>query len=85
MLSWSKISAARASAAPGPARCREIYQRYAATLYRQVLLHPGDPAPAGSVVGDAIVNEHALAAIAGSIRVTQPPGTPEHRKEHARE
>ena len=40
MLSWSKISAARASAAPGPARCREIYQRYAAVLYRQALHTP---------------------------------------------
>jgi hypothetical protein len=85
MFSWSKISVPRASTVSGPARCREIYQRYAATLYRQVLLHPGDRAAAGSVVGDAVVNEHALAAIAGSIRVAQPPGTPEHRKEHARE
>jgi transglutaminase-like putative cysteine protease len=64
-------------------RCQEIYQRYAAVLYRQALLHPGDPAPAGPVVGDALVNERALAAMAGSIRVAQPRGTPEHRREHA--
>jgi transglutaminase-like putative cysteine protease len=83
MLSWGKVSAARASATSGPARCQEIYQRYAAVLYRQALLHPGDPPSAGLVLGDAIVNEHALAAIAGSIRVTQPYGTPEHREEHA--
>jgi hypothetical protein len=66
MFSWGKTSATHASAAPGPARCREIYQRYATVLYRQVLLHPGDPAPTGSVVGDAIVNERALAAIRDS-------------------
>ena len=65
MLSWSKTSAARASAAPGPARCRETYQRYAGVFYRQALLEPGDPASAGSVVGDAIVNERALAAMPG--------------------
>jgi transglutaminase-like putative cysteine protease len=83
MFSWGKTSATRAPVAPGPARCREIYQRYAAGLYRQVLLHPGDLAPAGPVAGDALVNERALAAMAGSIRVAQPPGTPGHRREHA--
>jgi transglutaminase-like putative cysteine protease len=82
MFSWGKTSATRASVAPGPAHCREIYQRYAVALYRQVLLHPGDRAPAGLAAGDPIVNEHALAAMAGSIRVA-PPGTPEHRREHA--
>jgi hypothetical protein len=45
-------------------RCQEIYQRYAAVLYRQALLQSGDLAPAGQDVGDVIVNEHALAAIA---------------------
>ena len=65
MLSWTKTSAARASAAPGPARCRETYQRYAGVLCRQALLNPGDPASAGAVVGDAIVNERALAAMPG--------------------
>jgi hypothetical protein len=83
MLSWSKTSAARASAAPGPARCREIYQRYAAVLYRQARRNSGDPAPAGPAVDDALVNERALAAMTGSIRVAQPHGTPEHRREHA--
>ena len=83
MFNWGKTSATRALAAPGPAHCREIYQRYAAGLYRQVLLHPGDLAPAGPVAGEALVNERALAAMAGSIRVAQPPGTPGHRREHA--
>jgi hypothetical protein len=63
MFSWSKTSAARASAASGPASCGEIYQRYAGVLYRQALLNPGDPARAGHVVGDAMVNERALAAM----------------------
>jgi transglutaminase-like putative cysteine protease len=83
MFSWRKISAARASAVSGRASCGETYQRYAGVLYRQALLNPGDRAPAGPVVGDALVNERALAAMAGSIRVAQPPGTPEHRREHA--
>jgi transglutaminase-like putative cysteine protease len=83
MLSWGKTSAARASAAPGPARCREIYQRYAAVLYRQALLHSGDQAPPGPAVGEALVNEYALAAMTGSIRVAQPHSKPEHRREHA--
>jgi hypothetical protein len=43
--------------------CQEIYQRYAAVLYRQALLHSGDPAPPEHDPGDAIVNEHAVAAI----------------------
>jgi transglutaminase-like putative cysteine protease len=81
MFSWGKTGATRASAEPGPARCREIYQRYAAGLYRQVLLYPGDRAPAGPGAGEPLVNEHALAAMAGSIRVA--PGPPEHRREHA--
>ncbi len=68
MISWSKASAARASAALGPASCRETYARYASMLYRQALLNPGDPASAGHIVGDAMVNECALAAMPGSIR-----------------
>jgi hypothetical protein len=75
MFSWSRTGAARAATAVGPGRCRETYQRYAVALYRQVLLHPGDPAPGGPVPGDAIVNERALAAIAGSARVRRPRGT----------
>jgi transglutaminase-like putative cysteine protease len=83
MFSWAKTSATRAPVAPGPARCREIYQRYAAGLYRQVLLHPGDLVPAGPIAGDALVNERALAAMAGSVRGAQPRGTPERRREQA--
>jgi hypothetical protein len=65
MFNWSKSSAARASAAPSPARCEETYQRYAGVLYRQALLNPGDPASAGDVVGDVMINERALAAMPG--------------------
>ncbi len=83
MFSWSKISAARASAVSRPASCGETYQRYAGVLYRQALLNPGDPDPARLVVGDALVNEPALTAMAGSIRVTPANGTPEHRREQA--
>jgi hypothetical protein len=64
-------------------RCQEIYQRYAAVLYRQALLQSGDLAPAGQDVGDVIVNEHALAAIARCTRVTQTYGTPEPRRDRA--
>jgi len=64
-------------------RSQEIFQRYAAVLCRQALLQSGDLAPAGQDVGDVIVNEHALAAIAGRTRVTQTYGPPEHRRERA--
>jgi hypothetical protein len=57
----AKIAAVRAS----PARSQEIYQRYAITLYRQVLLNLDNPASAGHVACDALVNEHALAAMPG--------------------
>lgn len=64
MLGAGKTSAARDPAAiASSARCRAIYQRYAAVLYWQALLNPGDPAPAGQVACDAIVNERALAAM----------------------
>jgi hypothetical protein len=72
MLSWGKTSTVHASAAVSPARSQEIYERYAVALYRQALLNPDDPAPAGHVVCDALVNECALAAI------------PEHGEDDAR-
>jgi hypothetical protein len=55
-------------------RCQEIYQRYAALLYRQALRSAGRVAPAGHDGGGAIVNEHALAAIAGPVRGRRSPG-----------
>jgi hypothetical protein len=48
--------------------CQKIYQRYAAVLYRQALLNSGDPAPPEHDPGDAIVNEHAVAAISRRTR-----------------
>ncbi len=66
MLSWGNSSAIRDFDTARPSRIREIYQRYAAGLYRQALLNPGDAAPPGDADCDAVVNERALAAIAGS-------------------
>jgi hypothetical protein len=63
MLGLGKIATARDSATVSPARSQEIYQRYAVELYRQALLNPDDPAPAGHVARDALVNECALAAM----------------------
>jgi hypothetical protein len=63
MFGWGKTGTVRASAMVGPARSQEIYQRYAVALYRQALLNLDDPASAGPVVGEAVVNECALAAM----------------------
>jgi hypothetical protein len=63
MFGLGKTGTVRASVTVSPARSQEIYQRYAVALYRQALLNPDDPAPAGHVVCDALVNECALAAI----------------------
>jgi hypothetical protein len=63
MLGLGKIATARDSATVGPARSQEIYQRYAVALYRQALLNLDDPASAGQVACDALVNECALAAM----------------------
>ena len=63
MLGWGKTGTVRASATVGPARSQEIYQRYAVALYRQALLNLDDPASAGHVLGEAVVNECALAAM----------------------
>jgi hypothetical protein len=70
MLGWGNTgtvrgSAPRGSAPVSPARSQETYQRYAVALYRQALLNLDDPASAGPVAGDALVNECALAAIQG--------------------
>jgi hypothetical protein len=65
MLGWGNTGTVRGSAPVGPARIQETYQRYAVVLYRQALLNLDDPASAGQVDCDALVNECALAAIQG--------------------
>ena len=65
MFGWGNTGTVRASAPVSPDHSQEIYQRYAVTLYRQALLNLDDPAPAGQVTCDALVNECALAAIQG--------------------
>jgi hypothetical protein len=65
MLGLGNTGTVRGSAPVSPARSQEIYQRYAAALYWQALLNLDDPASAGPVAGDALVNECALAAIQG--------------------
>ena len=44
MLGLSKTATAGASAPAGPARSRDIYQHYSASLYRQALLTRDDSA-----------------------------------------
>ena len=46
MLGLSKTGTAGASAPAGPARSRDIYQHYSASLYRQALLTLDDSASA---------------------------------------
>jgi hypothetical protein len=65
MLGLGNTGTVRGSAPVSPARSQETYQRYAVALYRQALLNLDDPASAGQVVCDALVNECALAAIQG--------------------
>jgi uncharacterized protein DUF6893 len=62
MLDWGNTGTVRTSITVSPARSQEIYQSYAVALYRQALLNLDDPAPAGNVVGDVLINECALAA-----------------------
>jgi len=63
MPGLGKTGTVRGSARGSPARGQEIYQRYAVVLYRQALLDLDDPAPAGQVACDVLVNERALAAM----------------------
>ena len=60
MLGWGKAGRVRASAATGPARGRDMYQRYASGLYRQAFLTLGDSALAVHVVRDVIADECVL-------------------------
>ncbi len=83
MLGVGKAGTVRASATASSAHSQDIYQRYAAVLYRQALLTLGDSASAEHVVCDALVNERALAAMPGrgDIRASRVPGI--HRRELA--
>lgn len=72
MFGWGKTGTVHASATVSPARSQKIYRRYAVVLYRQALLNLDDPASAGHVIGDLLVNECALAVM------------PEHGEDDAR-
>ena len=72
MLGSGKAGRVGASAAVGPARSRDMYQRYAVALYRQALLTRDDPAAAGPSADDIAASEYAL-----------PPG-PERGEDDAR-
>src|ERR1700729_3880622 len=63
MLGLGKTGRVRTSVTASSPQCRGIYQRYAASLYRQALLTHLDPVPAEQVVCDVFVNEHALALL----------------------
>ena len=63
MLGLGKTGTVRASATAGPARNRDIYQRYAVALYRRALLAHDNPVLAEHAACDVIVNERALAAM----------------------
>ena len=71
MLGSGKAGRVRASAAAGPARSRDMYQRYAVALYRQALLTRDDPAAAEHSADD-VASVYAL-----------PPG-PERGEDDAR-
>ncbi len=63
MLGLGKAGTVRSAAADSSTRSRDIYQGYAAALYRQALLTLDTPAWAENVVCDVIVNESALALV----------------------
>ena len=63
MLGLDKPGTDRAFAAASPARSQDIYQRYAAGLYRQALLNIDGSALAEYDVCDVLVNESALARV----------------------
>ena len=63
MLSWGETAVGPAPDRANPVRSQETYQRHAIVLYRQALLNIDDPASAGHVARDALVNEYALAAM----------------------
>ncbi len=63
MLGSGQTGAVRAYAAARSARSQDVYQHYAAGLYRQALLNLDGPAMAEYDVCDVIVNESALARV----------------------
>jgi hypothetical protein len=63
MLGSGQTGTVRAPAAASSARSQDIYQRYAAGLYRQALLNLEGSAMAEYDVCDVIVNESALARV----------------------
>ena len=65
MLGLGKTNTLRPSGTASSARSRDIYQRYAAALYRQALLTHHDSALAEHDISDVIVNERALAFVLG--------------------
>ena len=75
MLGLGKTGTVRASATAGPARNRDIYQRYAVALYRRALLAHDNPVLAEHAACDVIVNERALAAMPerGEVDARYPP------------
>jgi hypothetical protein len=65
MLGLGKTVTVRASGTANSGRSQDMYQSYAAALYRQALLTPDDSALAEHVVCAPVVNEYALAAMRG--------------------
>jgi hypothetical protein len=63
MLGLGKTGTVRAAAVVSSGRSRDIYRRYAVTLYAQALLTADDLASAEQVVCDVAVNERALALV----------------------
>ena len=63
MLGSGQTGTVRAYVAARSARSQDIYQHYAAGLYRQALLNLDGPALAEYDVCDVIVNESALARV----------------------
>jgi hypothetical protein len=63
MLGSDQTGTTRPPAAASLARSQDIYQRYAAGLYRQALLNLDGSAMAEYDVRDVIVNESALARV----------------------
>ena len=63
MVGSGQTGTVGAYAAAGSARSQDIYQRYAAGLYRQALLNLDGSAMAEYDVCDVIVNESALARV----------------------